>query len=141
MTLAPGNSGGPLLNAQGEVVGINAMIFGGDLSVAIPADVASQFVAVALAEVPPFGIEVQPIRLPKAVQAATNYQQGLMIIGVQAGSIASAAGLYVGDVLLDVFDTPLHDLHTLKYALVGRHNGKPLRLRYARGEHIGSITV
>lgn len=38
--LAPGNSGGPLLNARGAVVGINAMIFGGDLSVAIPTHVA-----------------------------------------------------------------------------------------------------
>ncbi|MFV9505948.1 MAG: S1C family serine protease [Oscillochloridaceae bacterium umkhey_bin13] len=38
--LAPGSSGGPLLNARGAVVGINAMIFGGDLSVAIPTHVA-----------------------------------------------------------------------------------------------------
>ncbi len=38
--LAPGNSGGPLISARGEVVGINAMIFGGDLSVAIPSHVA-----------------------------------------------------------------------------------------------------
>ncbi|MBX0328548.1 trypsin-like peptidase domain-containing protein [Oscillochloris sp. ZM17-4] len=38
--LAPGNSGGPLINAQAEMIGINAMIFGGDLSVAIPSHVA-----------------------------------------------------------------------------------------------------
>jgi serine protease Do len=37
--LAPGNSGGPLLDARGEVVGLNAMVIGGDLAVAIPSDV------------------------------------------------------------------------------------------------------
>jgi serine protease Do len=37
--LAPGSSGGPLLNARGEVVGLNAMVLGGDLAVAIPSDV------------------------------------------------------------------------------------------------------
>ena len=42
--LAPGNSGGPLVNASGEVVGINAMIVGGDQSVSIAASVASEFV-------------------------------------------------------------------------------------------------
>ena len=42
--LAPGNSGGPLVNASGEVVGINAMIIGGDQSVSIAASVATDFV-------------------------------------------------------------------------------------------------
>jgi serine protease Do len=42
--LAPGNSGGPLLNAAGEVVGINTMIVGGDQGVAIPSAVALDFI-------------------------------------------------------------------------------------------------
>ena len=46
--LAPGNSGGPLVNAKGEVVGINAMIVGGDQSVSIAASVANDFVRKAI---------------------------------------------------------------------------------------------
>ncbi len=42
--LAPGNSGGPLVNGAGEVVGVNAMIVGGDQSISIPASVAREFV-------------------------------------------------------------------------------------------------
>jgi serine protease Do len=45
--LAPGNSGGPLLNAAGEVIGLNAMIFGGDQGIAIPASVICEFLDAA----------------------------------------------------------------------------------------------
>ena len=48
--LAPGNSGGPLVNAKGEVVGINAMIVGGDQSVSIAASVATEFVKKAVSD-------------------------------------------------------------------------------------------
>jgi serine protease Do len=50
--LAPGNSGGPLLNASGEVIGLNAMIFGGDQSVAIPSGLLRSFLAGARKEKP-----------------------------------------------------------------------------------------
>jgi serine protease Do len=46
--LAPGNSGGPLVNGSGEVVGINTMIFGGDQGIAIPATLAGEFVKASL---------------------------------------------------------------------------------------------
>lgn len=53
--LAPGNSGGPLVNAKGEVVGINAMIVGGDQSVSIAASVAKEFVGKATRD------QIQPV--------------------------------------------------------------------------------
>jgi|SRR5215216_946820 len=58
--LAPGNSGGPLVNANGEVVGINAMIVGGDQSVSIAASVATDFVKKALAKSPASNRSLQP---------------------------------------------------------------------------------
>ncbi len=53
--LAPGNSGGPLVNALGEVVGINTMIIGGDQGVAIPIHVAAEFIQATLAQPPRSG--------------------------------------------------------------------------------------
>ena len=49
--LAPGNSGGPLLNAAGEVIGLNAMIFGGDQGIAIPSSVIRKFLEKARASI------------------------------------------------------------------------------------------
>jgi serine protease Do len=69
--LAPGNSGGPLLNVEGAVIGINAMIFGGDLSVAIPSHVASEWIAGSPDNPVRLGIGVQAVQLP-------SQKQGLM---------------------------------------------------------------
>ena len=47
--LAPGNSGGPLLDADGRLIGINSMILGGDLGIAIPSHVVAEFVSQEIA--------------------------------------------------------------------------------------------
>jgi len=61
--LAPGNSGGPLVNAAGELLGINTMIVGGDQSVAVPAWIARQFIAQAASR----------IHLPRRWDARQDY--------------------------------------------------------------------
>src|SRR5437660_11505155 len=86
--LAPGNSGGPLLDADGKVVGINAMIFGGDLSVAIPSDIVN----IWLAGLPgpkrqvTLGIEIQKVELPPDIRNGSKpqHETGLLIVGIAA---------------------------------------------------------
>lgn len=130
--LAPGNSGGPLLNARGEVVGINAMIFGGDLSVAIPSHVAALWAA-RLPGRPVFiGLGVQPAELPAAVATAA-LRTGLLVAQVAKGGPAEAAGLLVGDLLLRLGEAPLPTSEALIEALGAHAPGDVVRLELSRG--------
>ncbi|NTU83616.1 MAG: PDZ domain-containing protein [Chloroflexales bacterium] len=138
--LAPGNSGGPLLNAQGEVVGINAMIFGGDLSVAIPTHVALAWVA-RLPSRPIFlGLGVQPVALPPSL-GRDGQQTGLLVAQVARGGPAASAGLMVGDLILALDGQPLAATEGLLEALAARAPGDTLRLDLARGGHPLTLAV
>jgi serine protease Do len=83
--LAPGNSGGLLANAEGEVIGINTMIFNG-LGLAIPSNEAQSF-ARGETERVRLGVEMIPGR------------EGLIIVGIDPGSLAERAQVMIGDVL------------------------------------------
>ena len=98
----PGNSGGPLVNLRGEIVGINEIQFG--LSGAIPANlahgVAEEIIAHGKVRRSWLGLDVQP-RF-KQSQA----QRGVLVGGVISGSPAAQAGLKPGDLLLRLGDSP-----------------------------------
>lgn len=87
--LAPGNSGGPLADARGRVIGINTAIFNG-LGLAAPSNDAAAFLR--RGPRPALGVTLRPLR------------QGLAILEVEPGGAAAAASLRAGDVLLTSFD-------------------------------------
>ena len=140
IALAPGNSGGPLLDARGEVVGINAMIFG-RLALSIPSNAASAWVAGAGEHRPRLGVQILPVELPPFVRRTNpeTPEAGLMVVAIEDGSPAEKAGLLVGDVLLGAGDRATHDLESLLGAIADA--GEAVRLRRMRGGRISFVDV
>ena len=140
IALAPGNSGGPLLNARGEVVGINAMIFG-RLALSVPSNAASAWLAGERERHPRLGVRVLPVELPAFLRRANREaaQEGLVIAAVGGGSPAERAGLLVGDVLLGVGDETPDDVEALLDAMA--RAGDAVRLRVMRGGKISFVSV
>jgi serine protease Do len=141
--LAPGNSGGPLLNAQGEVIGINAMIMGGDLSVAIPSSTVSKWIAQLPRARITLGVQIQSIELPPNVlsESAKDQSLGLLVVGIIAGGLAEQAKLLVGDVLIDIENTALSDATTLRAVLAQSSSKDSVQLHVLRGGKVQEIEV
>jgi serine protease Do len=137
VALAPGNSGGPLLNARGQVVGINAMIFG-RLALAIPSNAASAWLAGAR---PRLGVSILPVEVPAFLRRMNpgTPAAGFMIAAVEEGSAAERANLLVGDMLLGVGDETPHDVESLLDAIA--RAGDAVRLRVMRGGKISIVDV
>lgn len=113
----PGFSGGPLVAADGTVLGINTSGLGRGTAITIPADIAWQ-IADILARNGHIkrgylGIRSQTVEIPSASQKALKREQatGLLVVSVENDSPASKSGLIVGDILVAVTDVPVlhHD--------------------------------
>ena len=130
--LRPGNSGGALVNAQGEVVGVNSMVWSGDLGVAVPSHVAQAWLE--RGETPVIGVGVQPVTVRRGLEAETR----LMIVQLEPNGPAAKAGLQIGDVLLDANGKLLRHGDALLEAL--RESGK-LELQVLRAESVRVVLV
>jgi len=126
----PGNSGGPLFNLAGEVIGINSQIYsrsGGyqGLSFAIPIDVAlrvkDQIVATGHAQHARLGVNVQTMNQALAESFGLERPAGALVSAVAPGSAADKAGLEAGDVVLQFNGRPVADSAELA-AMVGESN-------------------
>jgi serine protease Do len=112
----PGNSGGPLFNLKGEVVGINSQIYsrsGGyqGLSFAIPINVAlkvkDQIVATGKVAHARLGVGVQELNQSLAESFGLKRAEGALVASVQPGSAAERAGIRAGDVITKINGTPI----------------------------------
>jgi serine protease Do len=106
----PGNSGGPLINLAGQVIGINSMIYSGTggymgLSFAIPIevalDVAKQLQAQGKVTRGSLGVTIQPMTAELARAFRLKSTNGVLVSSVAAGGPAERAGLKSGDVILE----------------------------------------
>jgi serine protease Do len=124
----PGNSGGPLINLSGEVIGINSQIYsrsGGyqGLSFAIPMNVAlkvkDQIVATGRVSHARLGVSVQELNQALAESFGLKRAEGALVSSVQPGSAAERAGLQPGDVITKFDGKPIGAAGELS-ALVGQ---------------------
>ena len=139
VALAPGNSGGPLLNARGEAVGINAMIFG-RLALSIPSNAVIAWLA-GEEQRPRLGARVLPVELPTSLRRANPGvpETGLIIAALEGDGPAGRTGLLVGDVLLGLDDEVPQDAESLLDAIA--RAGDTVRLRVMRGGRISFMDV
>jgi serine protease Do len=123
--LAPGNSGGPLADAAGNVIGINAAIVSGGLGLAVPVNAVRRL----LAEGPPaeLGVAVRPVRIP-----GQNAGIALLVLNVAAGSAADYVSLRQGDLLIAVDGRSFESAEDLREA-VDRSTGRSVTIQFVRG--------
>ncbi|MDB5390872.1 MAG: HtrA2 peptidase [Planctomycetaceae bacterium] len=139
-SINPGNSGGPLLNLDGEVVGINVAIRAGAqrIGFAIPIDDARIRVAKLL--------DIQKLSntwhglVAKDVKTTTENMQ-LQVQTTMPNSPALEAGLKTGDIVVKVAEQPVHDQADWERALLGRNPGDKVELEILRDGHSTPLTL
>jgi serine protease Do len=148
----PGNSGGPLFNLQGEVIGINSQIYSGTggymgLSFAIPIDVASnvkeQLIKTGKVERGRIGVAIQEVNASLAKSFGLEKPQGALVSSVVAGGPAEKAGLKSGDVIVSFNGKPVDTSTQLPALVAATKPGTkaPLELWRDRKKREVSVTV
>jgi len=143
----PGFSGGPLVGADGTVLGLNTSGLANGAAVTVPADIAwriaDTLVKQGRIKRGYLGIRSQSVEIPDALQKMLNREQatGLLIVGVENDSPASRGGLMVGDILVAVAGTPVVHHDELFTGLNGEVAGKPTPIHILRGGQPQTLNV
>lgn len=143
----PGFSGGPLVNTEGEVLGLNTSGLTRGSSLTIPVKVAWR-VADALAKHGSvkrgyLGVRTQPVDLSESARQALKREQshGLLVLWLEEGGPAEKGGLFVGDILVAISGQPVGDADDLFSALSNDTVGKSIAVEVLRGGRPETVTV
>jgi serine protease Do len=146
----PGNSGGPLFNLQGEVIGINSMIYsqtGGfqGLSFAIPINeaikVKDALVKTGHVDRGRLGVTVQGMNQTLAKSFGMQNPNGALVSSVEPGGPAAKAGLEPGDVILSLNGQPVSDSNALPAQVAGLAPGTTAKVQVWRDKGAKDLTV
>jgi S1-C subfamily serine protease len=139
-TTAPmhdGFSGGAFLDAGGQLIGVTTATKIRDLGVVIPAAIAWHTAAAVLEHGSLkrgyLGLAGQPVRLPDDQQGVPGRGEALLVVGVTSGAPAAAAGILVGDIILDFEGQAVDSPEDLLDLLLGHSAGRQVALRILRG--------
>jgi len=144
--LNPGNSGGALVVASGEVVGINTAVAGIGVGLAIPINaITRQIVAALMADGRVrrayLGLAGTPTPLPPPLAQRRAQKMGLRITEVVPGGPAARAGLRAGDLLLSADDEAVSGAQTLQRLMLGDAIGQPLSLTVLRADALVDVVA
>ncbi|MGH8932320.1 MAG: S1C family serine protease [Egibacteraceae bacterium] len=146
--LARGSSGGPLVNAEGRVVGINTHRRGDGfyLAVKATAELRQHLDSLARGESPTrvsLGIAVAPSHVARRLRSAVGLppQDGLLVRGVEEGSPAARAGVRPGDLIVEANGQPVASSDDLFSILDQLEAGATLPLRIVRGSEQVTVAV
>lgn len=145
-TFYPGFSGGPLVDAQGRVAGMNSSRLGRGAGLTIPMAALERIVGDLLAggkvRRAYLGISSQTAKLPAALAAlAGGRETGLLLVSVEPESPADAAGMLIGDILVELGGEPVSDTDSLQAQLGPARIGQATPAAVLRGGELKALTV
>ncbi len=147
LSVYDGFSGGPLVDADGRVVGINTSGLARATALTVPAATVARVAAQLLARGHVargwLGIATQPVRLPAALQRSLGLEAdgGLVVVNVEPDSPADKGGVLIGDILLALDGQAVRDPGDVLAALDGDRIGKTVALQVARGGRAEQVSV
>ena len=149
-SLHPGNSGGALTNATGQVVGVNTALVGlgvgQGLGLAVPVNATSRSIVAALmtegrVRRAYLGIAGGARPLPPRAAEATGRSSGMEVVSVVAGSPAAVGGLRPEDIVVEVDGVPVEDVGQLQGLMTGERIGRAVPVSVVRSGSLTTVEV
>jgi S1-C subfamily serine protease len=147
LALYPGFSGGPLLNARGEVIGVNTRGLGHGRAVTVPVATVNRVVEQLLEKGhiarPYLGIAMQPVEVPENMRSKlpAEMRVGLLVMHVENSGPAEKAGVMLRDVLFEVGGKTVEHVDAIQDSLATAKIGDVLQIRLIRAGEIKAVSV